>query len=415
MPSSSSIFEFAQESEFRVCAVACFDRFSSIEQLIVRDIELLKNLGITIHVLTVKDSEFCREIRKISGLHIHERLDPMKGSLDFSIFREVRGIIAAHRIHLVHVFEPPSVNSVAPLCWPRPGGVSIIVSKSVFDRDCDLSLVDRFVLGRLDALCVTNQDTRMRLLEQGSARRWRIRVIRPGIDLQKFSPTQSDRLPIRASWGFGDSEILFGVISKLESGRGQDLAIRAFARLRLIVTPEILSRAKLVFIGDEILEDEGLVRTGLQALIEQLQLGGSVAFAGFHSNIEEVLAALDVLVVPTARDAVSLVALEAMAMNRNSVLVRNHISEEITHFGKFGALVRRDDSYQLASVFRGLIMEIAGEFRRPPSEQTARDWVIENYNPETRLKRMTELYQRAMRRKQAGKAREAGAMTSRDL
>ena len=124
----------------------------------------------------------------------------------------------------------------------------------------------------------------------------RIRVHYTGIDLDRFRP--ADRRAAKAALGVS-GPLLVGV-GTLMARKGQHVAIEALTRL-----PD----ATLILAGD------GPERTALGRLAARLGVAGRVRFLGDrpHEELPALLAAADVMVLPTASEGLANVWIEARA------------------------------------------------------------------------------------------------------
>jgi glycosyltransferase involved in cell wall biosynthesis len=124
----------------------------------------------------------------------------------------------------------------------------------------------------------------------------RIRVHRTGIDLDLFRP--ADRAPAKAALGVAGP--LLVTAAALLRRKGQDLAIEALKELE---------GATLILVGD------GPDRARLEALARSRGLEGRVRFLGNrpHGELPALLAAADVMVLPTVSEGLANVWIEALA------------------------------------------------------------------------------------------------------
>jgi len=120
----------------------------------------------------------------------------------------------------------------------------------------------------------------------------RIVVCPTGVDPEKFGPHVSG-LGVRERFGLGDN-FTVGWAGSFRSFHGLDTLIEAFAQL-LTEAPE----ARLLLVG------AGAAREDLELLTRRLRVDRSTIFTGAvsHSEVPELVAAMDVAVVSAPRDA----------------------------------------------------------------------------------------------------------------
>lgn len=154
-------------------------------------------------------------------------------------------------------------------------------------------------------------------------------------------------------------------VSNLHEGKGIDLNLRAFAKLR----SEGLRAWNYTIVGD------GIERSSLERLVDELDLRGEVHFAGAvpHSEVASWLEQADIFVLPSYREAFGIAYLEAMACGLATIGVHGQGASEFIRHGQNGLLVPGNDLDGLTDVLR-YAMTHPGELRTMAAtgHQTAR-------------------------------------------
>lgn len=140
-------------------------------------------------------------------------------------------------------------------------------------------------------------------------------------------------------------------LGRLIEAKGFDLAVRALAAVR-VRHPG----ARLVIAGD------GPERPSLERLVGRLGLGDAVEFPGAVARAElpGLLDAATLLLVPSRREGLSMVALEAALMARPVVAARTGGLPEVVVDGQTGRLVPPGDVPALAEAINALLDEPSG-------------------------------------------------------
>jgi D-inositol-3-phosphate glycosyltransferase len=150
------------------------------------------------------------------------------------------------------------------------------------------------------------------LLHLYGARPERIRLVPPGVDLERFRP----RPATEARWRLGlDGRRVILFVGRLQRLKGPDVAIRAFAGGRQR-RPELFEEAVLVVIGGPSGPgDAGTEMGRLRRLAVRLGVGDRVRFVPPvpHEELPDFYAAADVVLMPSRSESFGLVALEAQA------------------------------------------------------------------------------------------------------
>lgn len=135
----------------------------------------------------------------------------------------------------------------------------------------------------------------------------RLVVLGNGVDGAVFRPDALARARLRAEWGTGEGNVLVGLAARLDPMKGHDVFC-AGARQVL----ERFPQARFVFCGQgtSVAEAPGGL---LDALLERHGLAGAVLRLGRRDDMPAVLAALDVLTLPSLGEGFPNVLAEALA------------------------------------------------------------------------------------------------------
>ena len=106
---------------------------------------------------------------------------------------------------------------------------------------------------------------------------------------------------------------------------------------------------KVLVVGD------GNIRPDLMAQTRDLGISQNVAFLGHRDDMDELLKALDIFVLPSLSEGIPLALLEAMAASRAAVSSRVGGIPEIVEDGIEGFLVEPMDVTSLAERCRRLV------------------------------------------------------------
>lgn len=167
-----------------------------------------------------------------------------------------------------------------------------------------------------------------------------MRAIHNPVDLGRYSAGRVDRDRTRADLGLQPDEPALGVIGQLTPWKGQDTAIRALATL-VGAKPKakLLLVGEARFVSDATRFDNRAYVQGLEELTGELGLNDAVRFLGHRNDIPDLLAALDVALLPSWEEPFGRVIVEAMAAGTPVVATAVGGPPEIIEDGVDGMLV----------------------------------------------------------------------------
>ena len=238
----------------------------------------------------------------------------------------------------------------------RLGGVPAVVTSrrdTGFSRNWRLRLAEEWLVNpRVDAVAaVSPSAARVATAERGLSAD-RVVTIPNGVDLALFDPSGHPRERARQRLGLAEDEQVLGVIGHLSPVKGHGDLFEALA----LLAPR-QPRLRLLVVGD------GVLRRPLEERARALGLDARVTFTGVVDDIAEVLAAMDVFVLPSHTEGMSNALLEAMAMARPVVATAVGGNLDVVRDGSDGVLVPPRDPAALAAAV-GRLLEAPDEARR---------------------------------------------------
>jgi L-malate glycosyltransferase len=180
--------------------------------------------------------------------------------------------------------------------------------------------------------------------------RTRVRVIYNGIEVDRFRPDDVDRVRKRVELGLAENEAALGIIGQISPRKGQLELIRAFAKVRLSVP-----NARLYIAGVPLFHGNSAYFEVIQNEVVRLGLSDHVCFLGRCEDTPSLLRALDIVIVNSRQEPLSLVTLEAQA-SATAVLATavGGIPEMVTD-GENGFLLKNLQTDHLADRLAQLI------------------------------------------------------------
>jgi glycosyltransferase involved in cell wall biosynthesis len=180
----------------------------------------------------------------------------------------------------------------------------------------------------------------------------RMIVIHRGLDLDDFA-SRVDESRVRAELGITPTIRVITTVGRLQRWKGQHVVIRA---ARLVIAK--FTNVRFLIVGDALFGIETDYPAELRALIAELGLGANVTMTGFRNDIPAILAASDIVLVPSVvPEPFGMVTIEAMAVGRAVVGTDSGGTKEIITEGESGLLVRPNSPEALAEAILTLLAD----------------------------------------------------------
>jgi L-malate glycosyltransferase len=249
-----------------------------------------------------------------------------------------------------------SVRAGLAACGARRlGGPPTIVHV----RDCLphglLAYMTRRAVGSGAALVLANSRYTARSFE---AERFGLssRVIYNGVDANRFDPDSIDRGAARDSLALSPNSVAIGVVAQITPWKGQDVAIEALARVRQRhPQAELVLAGEATFSGPATRYDNIAFERRLRDAAKGQGVNGGVRFLGRREDVPAVMAALDILLVPSWEEPFGNTILEGMAMGLPVLATTIGGSAELITDGSDGLLVAPHDPGPWAQTIGALI------------------------------------------------------------
>jgi glycosyltransferase involved in cell wall biosynthesis len=192
--------------------------------------------------------------------------------------------------------------------------------------------------------CVSG-DIATELASRRMVSRDKLAVILNGINTEPFQDP-GDRDGLRRSLGIAPEAPVIGTVGRLNEVKRQDLLLRAFVRVN-----EEWPAARLLIVGD------GPQRNSLQELTTRLGIDGAVHFAGYQSQPERYLRAMDVFALSSQMEGLPLALLEAWAAGLPVVSSSVGGIPDLIDHGRSGLLFPAGDEAALADLLGQLLRD----------------------------------------------------------
>jgi len=241
-----------------------------------------------------------------------------------SIWQIVK-IIRRQHIQIVHANSPRAAY-IGGLAG-RLAGVITLTHVRDIEQSPFSSLAKSRLLGFLsDKIIAVSKATAEAILGVNPALGRKTEVIYNGIDMTEIeSPPKKET---RSRLGISPAAKLIGSVGIIHPAKGQDILLRAVARIKSVF-PDV----RVLLIGEVFHPDDAGYKTKLEKLAAELGISENVVFCGFRHDVFDLLRAVDIFVHPAVYpDPLPRTLLEAAACGKTIVATKiGGIPEMIDH------------------------------------------------------------------------------------
>lgn len=297
---------------------------------------------------------------------------------DHRIIRDLYRLIKTEKVDLVHthLYDGNKYGRLAAGLARVPGLISHC--HNVYARRrFKYHLVNRGLSFLNDRILAVSQAVKESVVRYDRISPGKIEVLYNGIDPSKFKGNFADS-GVRQKFGVQPEDFLVGVVARLEEQKGHIYLFRALRQL----LPDF-PRIKVLVVGD------GTLRPVLEARVREMGLSEQVLFAGTRKDIPQVLAALDLFVLPSLWEGFSLAILEALAAGTPVVATAVGGAPEIIRSGHDGLLIPPGEESSLVNAVREALLYPLKyrEMGRKGKETVCRKFTVAQH-----LTRLQDLY-----------------------
>jgi glycosyltransferase involved in cell wall biosynthesis len=319
--------------------------FGGGERVFAQIINRLSGKKYSILVACLPTGEFIEKVKR-SGVQV-KSVD-MRNRFNPGVILQLAGLMKRERVDIVHS-QGARADFFARMA-AKLAGAPIVVSTvpmpvEGFDvnpiRKLIYTVFNRFSERFVDRFMVVSDALEKMMIETHKIEPQRVVKIYNGIEIDDFciadEEVVSRRLRFRKESSLGDDVPVIGVIGRLVWQKGFEYFIEAVPGV-LKEKPEAL----FLIVGEGELKDE------LKAKSKKLRLENKIIFTGFMDDVKNVLASVDIFVIPSLLEGLPMILLEAMAMKKPIVAASIDGIMEILENNFSGLLVPPRDTKALA-------------------------------------------------------------------
>ena len=318
------------------------DQWAGAEmQLLMMATCLAEQPGVTVSVVLFNEGRLARELRQI-GVPVTILDEARSGML--ALTRQLTELLREQRIDVLHTHKykdgvlgaiaarragvPHFVRTMHGLAEPMLGWDH--VKSHVYNA------VDRMVLRRSADLIIAVSQRMAEGLRDSGFRPTMVTCIHNGVDVRQIRATRT-REEVRRELQIDPNVLLIGTAGRLSPVKWQAGLLRAGARIL-----QSGHDARFLIVGD------GPLGSQLVSIATELQIDHACHFIGARSDVFDIMAAMDIFVLPSLNEGIPMALLEAMALGTPVVAAAVGGIPEVIQHRVNGLLVPSGDDQGIA-------------------------------------------------------------------
>ncbi len=308
------------------------------------------------------------------------------GAFDIVGIRRMRSFLRRHNVDIVNTHS--SKDSWCGGFAAKFSGTVKVIRTRHLSIPVKRSFESRLLYGSLpDAVVTTGESLRQHIIERVDLDPDRAVSIPTGIDLVRFDPDVVSGDGFRAECRAQDTTPLIGCVGMLRHMKGHIYLVESAVEVL-----QEYPQARFVLVGD--IPSASTLKERLSSRAAELGITDRFYMAGYRDDIPQVMAGLDVFVLPSiSYEGVPQAINQAMAMRRPVVATDvGAVSEQVIN-GQTGILVEKADGHQLA---QGILTLLKNPDAAARMGDNGRRLVEERFSLEGMLDATEQLYGRLM-------------------
>ena len=359
--------------------------WGGMEMVTINSIKQLLDRNISVELICTTESRIHIEANNI-GMIIYPIKAP--GYFHPIITIKVVSIIKNGKYDLIHTHASKDLWLLVPALKLIKSKIPLVLTKHVGSFIKKTDKMHNWLYSRVNYAIAISKVIKDNLLETTTLDENKIVLHYNGVDPEKYDPDKVDPMNVRKELNIKENELLLGMVARFSAGKGHENF--------LLVAKELSIKhdnLKFIIVG-EASKGEDAYAKEIKNLADDYELN-NIIFAGFRTDMPEVLSAMDIFIFPSHAEAFGVALVEAMAMAKPSVSTSSDGILDITVDNETGHLFNKDDPADLKNKLELLINSPE---KRKTLGKAARRRVLEQFDSQKLMDGLVELYKQFIKR-----------------
>jgi glycosyltransferase involved in cell wall biosynthesis len=341
--------------------------WGGMEMVTINTIKRLLENGLTIELLCTAESRIHIEANNL-GMMIY----PVRASgyLHPLTTIKVALTIKKRNYDIIHTHASKDLWLLVPALKIARSSAPLLLTKHVGSFISKKDIMHNWLYQRVHFAIAISNVIRQNLINTTRLDEDKIILHYNGVDCDKFDPAKYNGNGVRNEYNIKEGEFLIGMVGRFSVGKGHEEFIQAAQKLT-----EEHSNLKYIIVG-EASRGEDSYEAQIKKLANDIDLH-NIIFTGYRDDIPDVIAAMDIFIIPSHSEAFGVALVEAMAMGKPSVCSNSDGILDIALDGETGYLFEKKDPDDLKEKIEMLIQS---PVKREEFGKAARKRVMEYFD-----------------------------------
>jgi glycosyltransferase involved in cell wall biosynthesis len=336
--------------------------------------------GHRVQLSCIPSTPLAREAER-SGIPL--LLHKVRGYVHPFVVARLASELRRNEFDIIHCQHSRDIATVVPAMLFSGGRRHLLLSKRVGSALAKKDFFHRLTHRHISRVLAISEAIHVNVLATLPVNSERVVTLHDAVDTDEFSPAPERRQAIKDSFGFSKNSLLVGFVGRFSPGKGHEELLQAAALLK----PDFPDVRYLV-VGEASFGEEEYAG-GIRQLALTLGVADVLKFAGFRSDIPQVMRGFDLFAFPSHAESFGVVLIEAMAVGLPAVSTNCDGVLDIMVEGETGLMVPPKNAEALARGLRTLLEDSAARTRMGFA---ARRRVVELFDQRKQIDRLEEIY-----------------------
>lgn len=355
--------------------------WGGLEKIALQTAEELAGQGHDVTLLCNRESNLFKEGQK-SGINCSEFLQGDKSLI--KNIRNTKRLVVSGNYDVVHTHLSHDLWSLVPVLRTMP--VKLFLTKHMGSYVSKNDILHKYLYKRVNGIFAISNYVKESLLRTCPVKENKIRILPDFIKLEKYDNGKYDRDEIRNQYKVDSNTFLAGMAGRFTPGKGHEDLIDAAKIIRSKAKIDI----KYFIVGGASLgEDE--YEAKIRSMVKDSGIENDFIFTGYSNEVQKLMNAMDIFVMPSHEESFGIVLLEAMAMKLPVIATDNAGAKDIVINNESGLLIKPKNPEKLAEKIMDLIND---KEKRTKLGMAGRQRVEENFSSDNIIDQLVDFYKK---------------------